>query len=1010
MNILFTLILATALFHCFSTFTSAQLGTVDPNFNAIVDAATYTEKRVIRIQELPNGKILVQGRFNHYNNQPVGGLVQLEADGRLDPSFNQHVVPPNANFGFDVFPDGKILLVQGNQISRLQQNGTSDASFSYQPVGTVSALKVDSNGRVVILGAFTIERSGVAVSENVIRLSNDGSVDESFDAPEHAVSGTRMELAGANVALMRPVDPNLHLTLLNESGAIVAQTTPIPSMPQLVGYFGLPDGKLLLLTPTRLYQLNADGTVNENFQAAPFGSLNSAARMAIGSDGRITLALQRLNPPRWTISRLLQDGRPDPSFAAYDYASLSTGLSTMETLFTQENGGVVIGDYSLQSPINRFTWLKSDGSVDPDFNPGGAGFVNSVPGKVRDIVPLPDGKVMIGGDFQRVSGVDRAKLARLNADGTLDTSFSVAMSGTSSYFYQFSEIYSIARQSDGKFLISGNFKYYLNGVAKQLVARINPDGTVDSTFNLATYLVDYNGANSAGPARSIVRPDGRIVVGQSSGNSDETLKVPLALNANGSIDQSFVSGYFGAQPSVHVDHIGQQPDGKIILSGRRWSDAGYLGFLVRLNANGSADPSFQAYERLNYRVVDFETQQDGKIVLAARSLNRSLVLRLNGNGSLDGGFGSEVGANGLINAIAVLPGGEVVAGGKFSTFNDQPRENLAVLDASGMVSASNPFANGEVLSLTQAGGNKLLIGGSFTRIGTGSNNELANRSHIARVRVGPAVAAFDYDGDGKADLSIRRPSDNVWHLLRATAGYTAMQWGIAGDRMAPADYDGDGRTDVAVFRPSEGKWYLHLSASNTFATYNWGQDGDVPLPSDRDADGKADLVIYRPSDNTWYTRFADSTFLVFPFGEDGDKPVTGDFDADGRSDMAVFRPNNSTWYIIRSTAGYFVQTWGEPGDIPVAADFDGDGRTDHAVFRPSTGQWFLSRTNEGFATLNWGAAGDVPVPADYDGDGRADIAVFRPSEGNWYIVQSASGILIQNFGITGDLPTQSAQI
>ena len=65
---------------------------------------------------------------------------------------------------------------------------------------------------------------------------------------------------------------------------------------------------------------------------------------------------------------------------------------------------------------------------------------------------------------------------------------------------------------------------------------------------------------------------------------------------------------------------------------------------------------------------------------------------------------------------------------------------------------------------------------------------------------GPAT--FDYDGDGRSDLSVRRPSNNIWYLLRETAGYTAQEFGVEGDRMAPADYDGDGKTDVAVFRPS----------------------------------------------------------------------------------------------------------------------------------------------------------------------------------------------------------------
>ncbi len=274
----------------------------------------------------------------------------------------------------------------------------------------------------------------------------------------------------------------------------------------------------------------------------------------------------------------------------------------------------------------------------------------------------------------------------------------------------------------------------------------------------------------------------------------------------------------------------------------------------------------------------------------------------------------------------------------------------------------------------------------------------------------PNRRRFDFDGDGLADLSVWRPSDNNWYIQRTSAGYTVMTYGIAGDTLAPADYDGDLKTDIAVFRPSEGKWYIYMSQSNTFQVFNWGVDGDLPVPSDLDADNKGDLVIFRPSDNTWYTRFANGTFATTVFGEAGDKPLIGDFDADGKGDAAVFRPSNGNWYILKSGVGFFVQTWGEPGDIPVPADYDGDGRTDVAIFRPSTGEWYRFRSTAGIDVLNWGEPGDIPVPADYNNDGKMDTAVFRPSNGTWYIISSSAGIIVKHFGQNGDVPTQSSFI
>ena len=276
---------------------------------------------------------------------------------------------------------------------------------------------------------------------------------------------------------------------------------------------------------------------------------------------------------------------------------------------------------------------------------------------------------------------------------------------------------------------------------------------------------------------------------------------------------------------------------------------------------------------------------------------------------------------------------------------------------------------------------------------------------------GGSEARFDYDGDRRSDLSVWRPSNQVWYLLRTAAGFTGFGWGLPGDHITPADYDGDAKTDLAVFRPLTGTWYIVNSSNMTFSTFTWGEDGDMPIGGDHNGDHKADLGIFRPSNNTWYFRSTVAgPFEVKQFGETGDKPVVGDFDSDGRIDIAVFRPSNSTWYILRTTAGLLVRGWGAAGDIPTPADFDGDRQTDLALFRPSTGEWYILGSTAGWRIVRWGVAGDVPVPDDYDGDGRADAAVFRPSNSTWYVMNSNTGLQVTQFGVAGDIPTQSAYI
>lgn len=269
---------------------------------------------------------------------------------------------------------------------------------------------------------------------------------------------------------------------------------------------------------------------------------------------------------------------------------------------------------------------------------------------------------------------------------------------------------------------------------------------------------------------------------------------------------------------------------------------------------------------------------------------------------------------------------------------------------------------------------------------------------------------FDYDGDIRADLSVFRPSDGNWYLLRGTAGFMSMTYGEPGDKMVPADYDGDGKTDVAMFRPSNGKWYIFKSQSQSFTESAWGEAGDIPAPADHDGDGKADLVIFRPSAGMWYLRYADNKISQTQFGTAEDKPVIGDFDGDGRFDIGVFRASDNNWYLLKSTQGYWIHTWGESGDIPVPADYDGDAKTDIAIFRPSTGQWYRILSASGFDERSWGQDGDKPVPADYDGDGKADIGVFRLSNATWYILGTMNGQIISTFGTSEDIPTPNSLI
>ncbi len=269
-----------------------------------------------------------------------------------------------------------------------------------------------------------------------------------------------------------------------------------------------------------------------------------------------------------------------------------------------------------------------------------------------------------------------------------------------------------------------------------------------------------------------------------------------------------------------------------------------------------------------------------------------------------------------------------------------------------------------------------------------------------------AAVRADYDGDGRTDVSVFRPSDGNWYLDRSTDGFIAVNFGVADDIITPGDFDGDEKTDIAVFRPSTGQWFI-LDSSGGFSIYQFGQTGDIPVPGDFDGDGRDDIAVFRPSTSVWYAQLSGGGFAIAQFGAAGDIPLRGDFDGDGRADLAVYR--SGQWWIARSSGGFSVDTFGFSTDEPVPADYDGDGRDDIAVFRPADGVWYIYRSSDqDVSFIPFGISTDIPAPGDFDGDGKADQAIYR--DGVWFINRSSAGILIQQFGLAADRPTPGGYI
>jgi uncharacterized delta-60 repeat protein len=641
-------------------------------------------------------------------------------------------------------------------------------------------------------------------------------------------------------------------------------------------------------------------------------------------------------------------------------------------ILVQPDGKILIGgelgDYGSDYNSSVLVRINPDGSLDPTFGSGGK-VVNAGQLHLPSMVLQPDGKILTAGATSRIEISLDFAVVRYNADGSLDQTF-----GNGGYAINgVGNAHDVVLQPDGKILLIGHLPVFRNG-SDFLVARFNADGTADTTFgNGGRVTTSFtSGLNSSDVAKDgALQPDGKlIVVGSISG----TPAVLVRYNTNGTVDTSFgLEGFvLSTNFAASARQVLIQPDGKIVVSGGAFVIARYLadGHLDQTFGTGgrSAGGFGTGIGNLN----SMTRQTDGKILIAgivswSNTGNSAFAIgRYNTNGTLDPAWGNGgfvltefTGALDEANGIAVQSDGRVLSAG----YAAEPGATYV------------DFAVARYLSTSGA---------------------------VATRRV-----PFDFDGDGKSDVSIFRPSAGEWWYSRSSNGSVgAGQFGASSDAMVASDFTGDGRTDLAVWRPNTGEWFVLRSENNSYFALRFGMIGDIAAPADYDGDGRADAAVYRPSTGVWYIlQSSDGQVALQRFGSAGDEPVTADYDGDNRSDIAIYRPSTGEWWLLQSSAGVAVRRFGSSEDRTVQGDFTGDGKADVAVWRPSNGTWYVLRSEDrSYFAFPFGMNGDMPLCGDFDGDGKFDAGVFRPSDSNWYVNRSSAGTMITRFGMSSDLP------
>ncbi|MCU0425362.1 MAG: FG-GAP-like repeat-containing protein [Candidatus Kapabacteria bacterium] len=864
-----------------------------------------------------------------------------------------------------------------------------------------------------------------------------------------------------------PLLLTLLLTLLhNQYAQAQAAGALVPCFNTGTGFNGntnafipLPTGKILCAgnftdyngTPVnRICRLNADGSLDATF----LGSIpnNEITSMAVLSNGQILIA-GSFTAPKFGIARLNADGSVDGTF---NMAGTGINGGRIQSFAVQSDGKIIVvgnpgfTQYNDGTPytVNSIARLNPNGSLDATFNSGAGSGVNAA---VTKTIVQPDGKILVAGDFTTYKSMPVPRgFMRLNSDGALDPTFLVSGIGTDNV----GSVTAILLQSDGKIILGGAFVTFSNATRNGM-ARLNPDGTLDNTFNPAAFA-----SPASYPERIVMLPDGKLMIGGFFTQYDGITRNRIArLNSNGTLDPSFAP--IGANNRIW--EITLLPDGTAILGGFSFSSYNNVsvGRIARIYTDippsiSSSTPLRNTHNNALSTPLNLNFTQ----AMSAGTASQSAFRVWGGQSGLRSGTYSGGGTStiGFTPAQAYKPGelisATLLCGAQTST--GAPVSPSVMQFRARAIGGSGTFPGQALFSPFYLGAITTPIGiatADFNNDGTADLVTADNFGAAQRVSVltnnGQAnftITPYSCTGYNPRAVTTGDVNNDGWQdIIAVDQGGTALIWMNNGSgsfgsvilrttlsdivSVAVADIDADGDLDLIVSGNSNGVQMLLNNGSGTFGTATSIGSGHTTTTGDVDNDGDIDLISATASGsvnvflNNGSGAFTSNNYLTG--GANNNNIAVGDLNGDGYLDIATAHDagissvavllNNGTASFSAAGLPFPLSLGANPRAIALG-DVDGDGDLDIATGN-STSNDVAVLINNGAASFTFAVGSPYPVGGnapwgitmgDFDGDGDIDIATPNNQTNNVSVMLNAPATQLISTNPVRNSNTQTA--